>query len=704
MTDIRDLSSINASELTMKQAKIELARLAKEIVQHDARYYHEAAPEISDGEYDALRVRNTAIEAAFPTLCRSDSPSVRVGAAPATGFAKITHSRPMLSLANAFDDSDVGEFLIRVNRFLGFSENAPIEIVGEPKIDGVSASLRYEFGAFVRGTTRGDGMVGEDITENLATIRDLPKLLRGRVPDIVEVRGEVYITKLDFLALNKRQEGAGEKIFANPRNSAAGSLRQIDSAVTASRPLRFFAYTWAEVSGSSSGNQDVASWRTHWDFLQTIQNWGFQVNSLARLCTSLEDTLKLYTSIAEQRATLSYDIDGVVYKVNRVDLQERLGMVSRAPRWAIAHKFPAERAQTILKDISIQVGRTGALTPVAELEPVTVGGVVVSRATLHNEDELGRKDIRIGDLVVVQRAGDVIPQVVSVLTDRRQNNSKPYVFPNHCPECGSLALREQGEVVRRCTGGLICPAQAVERLKHFVSRNAFDIDGLGGKNIESFWNEQLISTPADIFRLSEKHEAFNEREGWGKKSVANLLASIEARRSIQLDRLIYSLGIRQVGQATARLLARNYGSLAAWRKAMDGAWDHDSLAYKDLINIDGIGPRVAKDIIAFCSEPHSRDVLDDLERVLNVQHVTEVTTVTSPIAGKTVVFTGTLDTMTRSEAKTRAEALGAKVAGTVSKKTDYVVVGADAGSKARKAEQLGVAVLEESEWRELTGR
>ena len=701
MTVKEDLSTIVVSELTEQQAKSELARLAKEIAHHDTLYYQEAAPEISDGDYDALRIRNSAIETAFPMLRRSDSPTLRVGAAPATGFAKVTHSRPMLSLANAFDDADVGEFLLRINRFLGLDTVAPVEIVGEPKIDGVSASLRYEFGALVKGATRGDGTVGEDITTNLETIHDLPKSLKGSVPDIVEIRGEVYITKPDFLALNKRQEAAGEKIFANPRNSAAGSLRQIDAAITASRPLRFFAYTWAEVSESNSKHPGAAGWTTHWEFLQTIQNWGFQVNPLARLCHSLEEILALYATIAEQRATLPYDIDGVVYKVDRVDLQERLGMVSRAPRWAVAHKFPAEQAQTILKDISIQVGRTGALTPVAELEPVTVGGVVVSRATLHNEDELGRKDIRIGDHVVVQRAGDVIPQVVSVLTDRRKKNSKPFVFPDHCPECGSLALREEGEVVRRCTGGLICPAQAVERLKHFVSRNAFDIDGLGGKHIETFWNEKLISTPADIFRLFEKQEAFNEREGWGEKSVTNLLASIEARRSIQLDRLIYSLGIRQVGQATARLLARNYGSLAAWREAMDEARDHESPAYEDLVNIDGIGPLVAHDIIAFCSEPHNREVLDDLEQVLNVEQVAEISTAESPVTGKTVVFTGTLDTMTRSEAKARAEALGAKVAGTVSKKTDYVVVGADAGSKAQKAEQLGVTVLEEGEWREL---
>ncbi len=701
MTSRKASRSVPASELTEQQAKTELTRLAKEIARHDALYYQQASPEISDADYDALRQSNSAIELAFPHLGQADSPSMRVGAAPSTGFAKVTHSRPMLSLANAFDDADVEEFLLRLSRFLGLESNTVTEAVGEPKIDGVSASLRYEHGQFVLGATRGDGAVGEDITRNLQTIDDIPKDLGKKAPDIVEIRGEVYITKPDFFALNKRQEEAGEKIFANPRNSAAGSLRQIDPTITAARPLRFFAYTWAEVSAPSKGAN--LRWATHWEFLKAAKRWGFEVNPLSRLCRSLEDMLDLYATIADQRATLPYDIDGVVYKVNRVDWQDRLGMVSRAPRWAIARKFPAEQAQTILRDISIQVGRTGALTPVAELEPVTVGGVVVSRATLHNEDELARKDIRVGDHVVVQRAGDVIPQVVSVLAERRSKDSKPYVFPDQCPECGSLAMREEGEVVRRCTGGLICPAQAVERLKHFVSRNAFDIDGLGGKHIETFWDEKLLATPGDIFRLSTEETAFSEREGWGEKSIANLFAAIESRRTIPLDRLIYALGIRQVGQATARLLARNYGSLAAWRDAMAEASDHESAAYQDLVNIDGIGPLVAEDIIAFCTEPHNRDVLDDLASVLIVEQVAAVRATESAVSGKTVVFTGTLGTMTRSEAKARAEALGAKVAGSVSKKTDYVVVGADAGSKAKKAEELGVTVLEEDDWRDLIG-
>ena len=701
MTSRKGSPPVDVSELTERQVKAELARLAKEIARHDALYYQQASPEISDADYDALRQNTTAIELAFPHLSRADSPSLRVGAAPTAGFAKVPHTRPMLSLANAFDDADLEEFLSRLGRFLGHSSETVTEIVGEPKIDGVSASLRFQSGRFVLGVTRGDGAVGEDITQNLQTIADIPKTLPKKAPDSVEIRGEVYITKPDFFALNQRQEEAGEKIFANPRNSAAGSLRQIDPTITAARPLRFFAYTWAEVSAATTDHSP--RWATHWDFLQTAKQWGFQVNPLARLCHSLDEMLDLYATIADQRATLPYDIDGVVYKVNRVDWQHRLGMVSRAPRWAIARKFPAEQAQTILRDISIQVGRTGALTPVAELEPVTVGGVVVSRATLHNEDELARKDIRVGDHVVVQRAGDVIPQVVSVLVERRGKDSNPYVFPDQCPECGSLALREDGEVVRRCTGGLICPAQAVERLKHFVSRDAFDIDGLGGKHIEAFWEEKLISTPGDIFRLPEKRAAFAEREGWGDKSVNNLFAAIEARRTIPLDRLVYGLGIRQVGQATARLLARNYGSLEAWRSAMAEARDHESTVYQDLVNIDGIGPLVAEDILAFCTEPHNREVLDDLASALVVEQVAEAAMTESAVSGKTVVFTGTLGTMTRSEAKARAEALGAKVAGSVSKKTDYIVVGADAGSKAKKAEELGVTVLEEDDWRELIG-
>ncbi len=697
----RSAPTIPVDQLKEKQAKAELVKLAAEIARHDVLYYQQETPEISDAEYDALRRRNEAIENTFPLLRRKDSPSRRVGILPSARFSKVKHSRPMLSLANAFNDEDVREFMSRTRRFLNLSSDAVIEVVGEAKIDGVSASLTYEDGKLVLGATRGDGTIGEDITRNLQTIENIPKTLKGDVPQAIEIRGEVYMTKLGFLALNKKQEEVGERAFANPRNSASGSLRQIDPSITADRPLSFFAYTWADV-GSPSHTGKSYSWNTHWEFLKTLQGWGFQINPLSQLCHTLADMHSLYQTIAEQRVALPYDIDGLVYKINQIGWQERLGMVSRAPRWAVARKFPAEKAQTVLNEISIQVGRTGALTPVAELEPVTIGGVVVSRATLHNEDELFRKDIRIGDHVIVQRAGDVIPQIVSALPERRTKEIKKYHFPNWCPECGSKALRKEGEAVRRCTGGLICPAQGVERLKHFVSRNAFDIDGLGGTHIETFWKEKLISTPADIFRLREKREAFTSRDGWGEKSINNLFIAIETRRNISFDRFIYSLGIRKVGQATAKLLARNYGSLEAWREAMSNAFDQESAAYKELINIDGIGPLVAEDIVTFCAEPHNRMVLDDLASILVVEQIPNSDVITSPITGKVVVFSGTFETMTRVEAKAQAETLGAKVVSAVSNNTDYVIVGTNAGSKLRKAEDLGIKVLEENEWRELT--
>jgi DNA ligase (NAD+) len=681
--------------LTMEQAAEELARLAAEIAHHDRLYYQEDAPEVSDAEYDALRQRNDAIEARFPELVRADSPSRRVGAAPAAGFGKVVHRVPMLSLGNAFEESDVHDFLARVRRFLGLPDDEQIEAVAEPKIDGLSANLRYEGGALVEGATRGDGTTGENITANVRTIADLPNTLSGGdAPDVLEVRGEVYMRRDDFFAMNERQEAAGKAVFANPRNAAAGSVRQLDPAITRSRPLHFFAYSWGEVS------ERIAD--THWHFLERLRHWGFQVNPLAELCDDEEALLAVYRRIAETRAELPYDIDGVVYKVNRLDWQSRLGMVSRAPRWAVAHKFPAEQAQTVLERITVQVGRTGALTPVANLKPITVGGVVVSRATLHNEDEIARKDIREGDTVIIQRAGDVIPQVVSVVLDKRPKGSKPYAFPDHCPVCGSLAKREAGEAVRRCTGGLICAAQAVERLRHFVSRDAFDIEGLGHKTIEAFWQDGLIRGPADIFHLADRRDEVLGREGWGEQSVHNLIAAIDQRRRISLDRFIYALGIRQVGQQTARLLARQYGTLAAWRRAMAAATDPESDAYRELVGIDGIGPSVAADVAAFFAEPHNREVLDALDAEVAVESVAAPAG-DSPVAGKTMVFTGTLESMTRSEAKARAEALGAKVAGSVSKKTDFVVVGADAGSKARKAAELGITVLNEEEWVELAG-
>ena len=652
-------------------------------------------PSSAIAEYDALRRRNDAIEARFPDLTRPDSPSRQVGAAAAAGFAKVAHAVPMLSLGNAFDEADVHEFHARVRRFLGLAETEPVVLVGEPKIDGLSVSVRYEKGIFTLGATRGDGLEGENVTVNLRTVESLPETLRGKAPDVLEVRGEVYMRREDFAALNSRQEAAGRKVFANPRNAAAGGLRQLDPAVTAERPLEIFLYALGELSSPVA--------ETHWDFLERLGDWGFPTNSLARRLESVEACLEFYREIEGRRAELPYDIDGIVYKVDRFDWQERLGFVSRAPRWAIAHKFPAERARTVVREITIQVGRTGTLTPVARLEPVTVGGVVVSRATLHNEDEIARKDVRVGDTVVVQRAGDVIPQVVSVVTGKRPARSRRFVLPETCPECGSRAVREEGEVARRCTGGLICPAQAVERLKHFVSRDAFDIEGLGSKHIEAFWKDGLIASPADIFRLHARSADIETREGWGERSLENLIAAIRQRATIGLDRFIYALGIRQVGQATARLLAKHYGSLAEWRRSMAAAQDPESEAYRDLVDIDGIGPSVAGDILAFFAEAHNSDVLEALATLVAAEDFRAPAIADSPLAGKTVVFTGTLDNMSRGEAKARAEALGAKVAGSVSKKTDYVVVGADAGSKAKKAAELGVTVLDEDGWAEMIG-
>ncbi len=683
--------------LIRDEAARELEFLAAEIARHDKAYHQEDAPIISDGEYDALRQRNDALEARFPDLVRPDSPSRQVGAAPSAGFRKVVHARPMLSLANAFGEEDLREFVAGIRRFLKELSDDPesvLELAAEPKIDGLSISLRYEGGRLVTGATRGDGGEGEDVTANLRTLRALPQRLE-RAPAALEVRGEVYMTKRDFADLNKRQENAEAKVFANPRNAAAGSLRQLDTAITAARPLSLFAYGWGEVS--------EPTWSTQWEFLQQLKAWGLPINPLAKLCATIDEALAFYEELADRRYDLDYDIDGIVYKVNRVDYQERLGQVSRAPRWAVAHKFPAEQARTRLKEITIQVGRTGTLTPVAELEPVTVGGVVVSRATLHNEDEIERKDVREGDTVVVQRAGDVIPQVVSVVAAARPRDSKPYVFPQTCPVCGSLAQRDEGEAARRCTGGLICEAQAVERLKHFVSRDAFDIEGLGGKHIAAFWADGLIKTPGDIFRLGRHAKDIENREGWGDKSVENLLKAAEDRRRISLERFIYALGIRQVGQATARLLARQYGSMAAWREAMGLAEDRDTEVYRDLVNIDGIGPLVADDILAFMAEDHNRQVLDDLAGELEVEDFAAPETADSPLAGLTVVFTGSLESMSRGEAKARAESMGAKVAGSVSKKSDLVVVGADAGSKAKKARELGLRTVDEAEWRAMIG-
>ena len=681
-------------DLMELDALVELKRLAKEIAAHDIAYHQKDAPRVSDAEYDALRQRNDAIEALFPKFIRPDSPSKRVGAPVASGFGKVTHARPMLSLGNAFSDEDVVEYFDRIRRFLSFSANDPVEVTGEPKIDGLSVSLRYEKGEFVLAATRGDGMVGENITENMRTIADLPKTISApNLPDVLEVRGEVYMAKADFAALNQRQEQTGGKLFANPRNAAAGSLRQLDTTITASRKLSLFVYAIGEVSGPIGKSQ--------WAFFENLKTWGFKVNPQTKLCSDAEELIAHYNSIGEMRAGLDYDIDGMVYKVNRFDWQERLGFISRAPRWAIAHKFPAEKAQTKLNSIDIQLGRTGVLTPVARLEPVTVGGVVVSNATLHNDDEIKRLDARVGDAVIIQRAGDVIPQIVEVLLDKRPVSSVPFKFPTQCPACGSAVVQEEGEVAKRCSGGLICTAQAVERLRHFVSRNAFDIEGLGGKHIETFWHDGLIKTPADIFRLPQKIKDSGKREGWGDQSRVNLETALEDKKNIELPRFIFALGIPRIGQATARTLSKHYGSLAGWRKAMDLAKDHASESYQDLINIDGIGSSTAADVLSFFAEAQNRAVVDDLDDLLRVQEFIAPDEDLSPVAGKTVVFTGTLETLGRPEAKAKAESLGAKVAGSVSKKTDIVIAGPGAGSKLKKAEELGVQTMTEQEWIEL---
>jgi len=694
--------------LTESEAARELERLAGEIRHHDERYYREDAPEISDADYDALRRRNQAIEARFPELVRADSPSERVGAAPSEKFDKVAHKVAMLSLGNAFSDEDVEDFCARIRRFLNLKEGEELALTAEPKIDGLSATLIYEKGALVLGATRGDGREGENVTRNLRTVGDIPAKLQGEGwPDLLEVRGEVYMSHSDFAALNARHAKEGKPEFANPRNAAAGSLRQLDPEVTASRPLRFFAYTWGQVSELPADTQSGV--------IEAFGAWGFPVNPMMRRCTSVEELLGAYRTIEAARATLDYDIDGVVYKVDRLDWQERLGFVSRSPRWAIAHKFPAEQATTVLERIEIQVGRTGALTPVARLHPVTVGGVVVSNATLHNEDEIARKDIRPGDTVVVQRAGDVIPQVVSVVLEKRPKDSASYEFPTLCPECGSHAVRETNpssgklDAVRRCTGGLVCPAQAVERLKHFVSRNALDIEGLGAKQIAAFHADGLIAQPDDIFTLQERDarkpdgERLKDREGWGETSAGNLFAAIDARRTVGLDRFIFALGIRHVGETTGRLLARTYGTLEAFEAQMVAAAGGDETARAELDAIDGIGPVVAEAIVEFFGEAHNLEVLRRLKEAGVAPAPVEAAATDTPLAGKTIVFTGTLEAMGRNEAKARAEAMGAKVSGSVSAKTDIVVAGPGAGSKLKKAEELNLQILTEEEWLTLAG-
>ncbi len=687
----------SADRLPPQAARTEHTRLAAEIAEHDIRYHQQDAPTISDAEYDELRRRLEALETEYPELVPSGDVS-RVGAAPSEKFAKVRHAVPMLSLGNIFTAEELVDFVARVRRFLGMEPDAPLAFTAEPKIDGLSCTLRYVDGEFVQAATRGDGYEGEDVTANVRTIAEIPYRLRGHAPHVCEIRGEIYMTKADFAKLNERQVEAGKPPFANPRNSAAGSLRQLDPAVTASRPLHFFAYAWGEMTDLPAATQ--------MGMVQTFRQWGFTVNPLTEVCSSAEELLAHWRLIEQKRATLGYDIDGVVYKVDDLSLQRRLGFVSRSPRWATAHKFPAEKATTILRDIEIQVGRTGALTPVARLEPVTVGGVVVTNATLHNEDEIARKDIRVGDTVTIQRAGDVIPQVLGPVVDKRPVNAAPYRFPDHCPACGSAAVREmdaKGEVdaVRRCTGGLVCPAQAVERLKHFCSRNAFDIEGLGDRQIEMFHADGLIMTPADIFTLEERDrrslKKLKDREGFGATSVKNLFAAIDARRNVPLNRFIFALGIRHVGETNARRLARHFQTFDALREIARAAADEASEARAELNAIEGIGDVVAEAVADFFAEKHNEDALDALLEQVTPQEMEAVKT-DSPVAGKTIVFTGSLERMTREEAKAQAERLGAKVSGSVSKKTDLVVAGPGAGSKLAKAEQFGVEVISEDEW------
>ncbi|WP_048648146.1 NAD-dependent DNA ligase LigA [Nitratireductor soli] len=692
--------------LSEKQASVELEQLAREIAEHDQRYHAEDAPTISDAEYDAMRRRNLAIEQRFPELVREDSPSRRVGAPVSEKFDKVRHKVPMLSLDNAFSDADVIDFVARIRRYLKLDAEAPVVMTAEPKIDGLSLSLRYEGGRLVSAATRGDGQEGENVTANARAVADIPNVLAGDPPDVLEVRGEVYMTHADFLALNKRQEAEGKPTYVNPRNTAAGSLRQLDSSVTAARPLKFFAYAWGEVSQMPA--------QTQTGMVEAFEAFGFHTNPLMRRCESAEELLSQYRAIEERRASLGYDIDGVVYKVDDLALQQRLGFVSRSPRWAIAHKFPAEKATTILRGIDIQVGRTGALTPVARLEPVTVGGVVVTNATLHNAEEIERLGVMIGDTVTVQRAGDVIPQILGFIADKRPDDATAFVFPTTCPcELQTPVVREgigtgvEG-VVRRCSGEFACPFQRVEHLRHFVSRRAFDIDGLGEKQIEFFFNDPdlPVKSPADIFSLAardaENLKKLKDKEGWGTVSAANLFAAIEERRTIALERMIYGLGIRHVGEQTAKTLARAYGSWGEFHDAALAVAGDDAQAREEMDALDDIGDAVIASIAHYFAEEHNRELVERLAGAVSVREA-ERPAGDSPFAGKTIVFTGSLERMSRDEAKAMAERLGAKVAGSVSKKTDLVVAGPGAGSKLKKAADLGVEVIDEDAWFERVG-
>ena len=678
------------SELLEEEAKEELTALAEEIKNHDIKYYEDNNPTADDFYYDGLRRRFETLAGYFPRFPISIEIMGKVGSAPAAGFDKITHSEPMLSLANAFDREEVYEFAERVRRFLRLGSEITLELVAEPKIDGLSACLRYEEGELVYGATRGDGTIGEDITKNLLTIDDIPKTLTKQVPDVLEVRGEVYMTKNAFERLNMSQEASGKSKFSNPRNAAAGSLRQLDPSITAARSLNFFAYSWGEVSSIKIN--------THFEFLNLFETNGFVVNDLTEICVSVDQVLSCHEKIHNLRDRLPYEIDGMVYKVNRLDWQNRMGSISRSPRWAIAHKFPAEQIETRLMQIDIQVGRTGVLTPVGRLEPVKVGGVLVSNVTLHNEDEIERKDIRVGDRVVIQRAGDVIPQVVRVNRNERSRLSEKFIFPTKCPSCGNETQRSEGEAARKCVAGLVCDAQAIERLRHFVSKNAMNIDGLGEKQIKSFWDKGWIQNPADIFRLARYRDELVKLSGWGGKSIENLFQAIDNSRVIRFDGFIYSLGIPQVGQQTAKLLAENYIDIEHWQRAMVSCTEGDEAAWNSLINIDQIGVSVGQDLLNFFNQQGNIDIVTDLASELNIESYKIQKTAQSKITGKTIVFTGTLVTMGRAEAKALAEKLGAKVSSAISQKTDYLVVGEAAGSKAKKAQQLGVSILSEQEW------
>ncbi len=677
--------------LSREDAAKELERLAKEIASHDYRYYTLSDPAISDEAYDALRLRNQEIEKKFPDLRRGDSPSHRIGAPPSPEFEKVKHRKPMLSLDNAFSAEEVLEFLNRIKRFLKLPSDHAISMIAEPKIDGLSASLHYQNGQLVLGATRGDGQEGENITANLKTIRDIPLILQGDdYPRNLEIRGEVYMSKNDFELLNQKRLAADEAPFANPRNAAAGSLRQLDPTITASRLLKFFAYAYDALSGSEDQTQS--------DVLTSLRKWGFPVCKETSLCSNENELISYYKKLEECRPSLPFEIDGVVYKVNDLKLQQRLGTIGRCPRHSIAHKFAAEKAETILNSIDVQVGRTGVLTPVALLQPVLVGGVMVSRATLHNEEEIKRKDIRIGDTVIIQRAGDVIPQVVEVVLSKRLKNSQSFKFPDNCPVCGGQVFQEEGLVAKRCINGFDCPAQAIERLRYFVSRDAFDIEGLGDRHLENFYKDGIIHTLTDIFTLQERDKnsltPLHSREGWGAQSARNLFEAIDKRRTISLDRFIFALGIPQVGQVTAKLLAKHYKSLEAF----------ESASLLDLLAIEGIGLNMAEDIIEFLKTPEQKHLLSDLKKHVKIMPYEELTIIKSPVTGKTIVFTGTLLTLSRSEAKAQAERLGARVAGSVSNKTDYVIAGSDAGSKLKTANELGIIILSEQQWTEIVNQ